>query len=204
MPMDTRVLPILARKVADLVAAAPAAGLEPGTLWWQAQARDRMVARLVFVPDSRIDVAIWWNRAGRRPDIQLVFGLYGGSVELGSLKGNGFDAPDLHRRGFGTFAVNVAVQALQRTCPGGMLVHGVLSNTAEAGLPLTERLPLEAGRRVFWRRFGLDVVIHGMPPLDYLRGRVGDMRTAPGSMIAAQFARSVALQDFTAAVPEGY
>jgi hypothetical protein len=180
-----------ARTVAPLLA--------PGARYWQTQARDRVCARLLFAPADRIEVDVWWNRnpAGGRPDVELIFGLYGRSVELGSLQGNGFDRPELHRSGFGTFVVNIAIQALQAACDPELPVGGVLSNTAEAGLEPERRLRLEAGRREFWRRFGLQVVSRGDPPLDYLHGRVGDLHCVATGVVAGQFPRWVPLRDFT-------
>ncbi|SPE20747.1 hypothetical protein SBBP1_1170001 [Burkholderiales bacterium] len=182
---------------------APSAGLVPGARYWQAQSKDRIWVRLLFVPNSKIEVGIWWNRLGRHADVQLVFGLYGDSVELGCLTGNGFDAPGFHRLGFGTFAVNIAVQALKVGFPPSHLVHGVLSNTAEEELPTEERLRLEAGRRAFWRRFGLEVVSRGDPPLDYLRGSVGGLRVVPTGLLAGQFPRCISLLDFVSERPAG-
>jgi hypothetical protein len=178
--------------------------LAAGASYWRGRAQDELTLRLLLVPRSRIQVDIWWNRRGGESDVQLVFGLYGDSVELGALTGNGYDAPRFHRAGFGTLAVNVGLQALQGICPGDMRVHGVLSNVAEEGLPVERLQPLEEGRRAFWRRFGLDVVARGSPPLDYLRGSVAGLRTVTHGLLAGQFARNVPLQEFSRLRPEGF
>jgi hypothetical protein len=183
---------------------APRTPLKPGARYWHAQAKDQIWVRLVFAPQSRIEVDIWWNRIARQPDVQLIFGLYSDSVELGCLTGNGFDAPEFHRLGFGTFAVNIAVQALKAGFPRSLLVHGVLSNTAEAELPAEDRLRLEANRRAFWRRFGLDVVVRGDPPLDYLAGHVGGLHIVTTGMLAGQFPRCVSMSDFVSERPAGF
>ena len=182
-------------------ARAPGRGLVPGSKYWHARAKDRMLVRLTFVPENRIQVDIWWNRSSGPPDIQLVFGLYARSVEFGSLTGNGFDAPQFHRIGLGTFAVNIAVQALKATCTPSTIVEGVLSNTAEAGLPRERRLPLEESRRAFWRRFGLNVESRGEPPLDYLMGRVGSLRIVSTGLVGGQFPRCISLRDFVSEKP---
>jgi len=174
-----------------------------GALYWRGQARDELTIRLLVAPRSRVAVDLWWNRRGGLADVQLVFGIYGDAVEFGLLSGNGFDAPHLHRAGFGTLAVNIGVQALQSVCDPSTGVHGVLSNTAEDSLPTARREPLEAARRAFWRRFGLDVAAHGSPPLDYLRGTVGALRVVPNGMIAGQFPRDLDLQEFVATPPAG-
>lgn len=184
--------------------AAAAHALAPGVVYWQARDKDRIVVRLAFAPENRIQVDVWWNRFGGRPDIQLVFGLYGGAVEFGSLTGNGFDAPQFHRIGLGTFVVNIAVQALKATCKRSTIVEGVLSNTAEAVLPEQERLPLEANRRAFWRRFGLGVETRGEPPLDYLIGKVGSLRIVPSGLVGGQFPRCISLRDFVSEKPAEY
>jgi hypothetical protein len=171
----------------------------PGAWAWQADSRDHLRVRLQFTPGVKIEVGIWWNRDGGHPDVQLIFGLYSGSVELGCLQGNGYNAPGLHQAGFGTLAVNVAIQALQRCCAPGLLVEGVLSNTDEIGLPAQERARLEENRRAFWRRFGLSVVQRGTPPLDYLHGHVRDLHTVDHGTVAGQFPRCIALQNFTRA-----
>jgi hypothetical protein len=175
--------------------------LAPGIWLWQGEARDRMRVRLQFAPGAKIEVDIWWNRADGNADIQLIFGLYARSVELGCLQGNGFNAPGLHRAGFGTLAVNVAVQALQSACDPALRVEGVLSNTDEIGLPEDERLRLEANRRAFWRRFGLGVVRRGAPgsEYDYLQGRVADLHTVNHGTIGGQFARCIPLEAFARA-----
>lgn len=178
--------------------------VHPGASYWQGSVNDQLTVRLLLVPRSRIAVDLWWNRCGGLADVQLVFGLYGDSVELGSLTGNGFDAPAFHRMGFGTLAVNVGVQALQAVCRPQVLVHGVLSNTAEESLPVEQRAPLEAGRRAFWRRFGLDVVDRGSPPMDYLRGNVGALRLVSNGLLAGQFSRNLPLTEFGRSVPAGF
>jgi hypothetical protein len=182
----------------------PAGNLTPGARYWHAQVKDQIWVRLLFVPENKIEVDIWWNRVGGHPDIQLVFGLYGDSVELGSLTGSGFDSPNFHRLGFGTFAVNLAVQALKACYPPSFVVHGVLSNTAEDGLPTEERLRLEASRRAFWRRFGLDIVQRGDPPLDYLKGHVGGLHIVPAGWVAGQFPRCISMNDFVSERPAGF
>jgi len=174
----------------------------PGSRYWSARAQDRICVRLQFIPASKIDVALWWNHRDGNPDVQLTFGLYDGSVELGMLVGNGFDAPALHRRGFGTLLVNTAVQALKSVCAPSERVHGLLSNTAEHELPAERRLALEANRRAFWRRFGLDVVALGDPPLDYLRGDVGGLVEVRSGSVAGAFPRYVPLAEFTLQRPE--
>jgi hypothetical protein len=183
--------------------AAASARLTPGVRYWHALAQDQIWVRLQFVPASKIEVDIWWNRLCRHPDVQLIFGLYADSVELGCLTGNGFDAPQLHRLGFGTFAVNIAIQALKACLPRTQRVYGVLSNTAEAQLPAPERARLEANRRAFWRRFGLDVVERGDPPMDYLAGRVGELRIVANGLLAGQFPRCVSVSDFDSQRPAG-
>jgi hypothetical protein len=165
---------------------------------WAAQQRDRLALDLRVVPGNRIEVGLWWNREGGRPDVQLIFGLYRHAVELGSLRGNGFDAPAFHHAGFGTLLVNTAVQALQRHCEPPLRVEGVLSNTDELSLPEAQRLRLEEGRRAFWRRFGLQIVARGTPPLDYLSGRIADLRTVTHGQVAGQFERCVPLAQFEA------
>jgi len=177
--------------------ARPASPALAAGIWtWQDQARDRIRVRLHVSPGSKIDVGIWWNRDDGAADVRLIFGLYPGFVELGSLSGNGFDAPGRHRAGFGTLAVNVAVQALQARCPPHLPVRGVLSNTDEDGLPPEERARLDDSRAAFWRRFGLDVVRRGSPPLDYLEGRVAVLHTVPHGLVAGQFERCVGLDRF--------
>jgi hypothetical protein len=182
----------------------PPVKLPAGAAYWRGQAQDELTIRVLLVPRSRIQVDTWWNRRGGEADVQLVLGLYGDSVEMGALTGNGFDAPHLHQMGFGTLAVNIGVQALQAVCPASLLVHGVLSNIAEEGLPPERQQPLQESRRAFWRRFGLDVIARGSPPLDYLRGNVGGIRLVSHGLLAGQFARSVPLQEFGRVRPEGF
>ena len=88
----------------------------------QAREHDLLTVRLTVVPFSRIAVDLWWNRVGGPADVQAQFGLYETSIELGSLRGNGFDAPEFHRRGFGTFAINTAVQALKASVPPALSI----------------------------------------------------------------------------------
>jgi len=178
--------------------------LAPGAWYWSARTQDELVVRVLLVPRSRVQVDLWWNRRGGEADVQLVCGLYGDSVEMGALSGNGFDAPRFHRLGFGTLAVNVGLQAVQSVCAPSVLVHGVLSNTAEESLPPERQAALAEARRAFWRRFGLDVVSRGSPPLDYLRGTVGGLQVVMHGLLAGQFARSVPLDAFERARPEGF
>ncbi len=178
--------------------------LAPGAWYWSCRDEDALVARVLLVPRSRIQVDLWWNRQGGDADVTLVCGLYGESVEMGALSGNGFDAPRFHRLGFGTLAVNLGLQAVQAVCAPSVLVHGVLSNTAEESLPPERQSALAEGRRAFWRRFGLDVVSRGSPPLDYLRGTVGGLRLVMHGLLAGRFARSVPLDAFERTRPAGF
>jgi hypothetical protein len=170
--------------------------VQPGIFHWQARVRDLLCARFVFVPRERVEVDLWWNRAGGKPDVQLVWGLQADVVELGSLTGNGFDHPSFHQAGFGTFAVNLAIEALRDICPPDTRVVGVLSNTDEAGLETSTRERLEESRRVFWRRFGLHVVRCGEPTFDYLTGTVADLRQVATGKVAGQFPRLICLEQF--------
>jgi len=182
---------------------ASTAKLAPGACYWQAQAKDRICVRLLFVPRNKIQVDVWWNRLGGHPDVQLVFGLYGDAVEFGSLTGNGFNAPAFHRLGFGTFAVNIAIQALKAGFAPWLPVVGILSNTDEIHLPEQERARLEGNRRAFWRRFGLNVITRGDPPQDYLDGRVGGLHVVTAGTVAGEFPRCVSLRDFVSEQPAG-
>jgi hypothetical protein len=175
-----------------------------GARYWRSRVDDELTVRLLVVPRNRIAVDLWWNRRNGPADVTLVFGLYASAAELGMLTGNGFDAPRFHRAGFGTLAVNVGVQALQSTCAPQTAVHGLLSNTAEEPLEAVQREPLEAARRAFWRRFGLQVRAAGLPPLDYLHGTVGALRVVPHGQIAGQFARDLKLADFSVIPPDGF
>jgi len=177
--------------------------LAPGAAYWRSRAQDELTVRLLLVPRSRIQVDLWWNRRGGEADVQLVIALYGDSVEMGALTGNGFNAPRFHRLGFGTLAVNVGIQAVQALCAPSVMVHGVLFNTAEESLPQVQQLCLAKDRREFWRRFGFDVVARGSPPLDYLRGTVGGLQQVMHGRLAGQFARSVPLDAFERVRPDG-
>jgi len=182
---------------------APSVGLSPGAQYWHAQAKNRLWVRLVFVPENKIEVDIWWNRLVRHPDVQLVFGIYRDWVEFGSLTGNGFNAPEYHRLGFGTFAVNIAIQALKVGFDPALPVLGLLSNTDEEHLAPEQRLPLEESRRAFWRRFGLEVETRGEPPLDYLQGRIGNLHVVTAGLLAGEFPRCISLRDFVRQPPAG-
>lgn len=170
--------------------------LKPGSHHWHAHAQDQIWVRLQFIPQSKLEVDIWWNQQGRHPDVQLQFGLYNDFVELGCLNGNGFDRPHLQGKGFGTFAVNIAVQALQACYPPHFKVQGLLSNTAEAELAPERRRELEGNRRAFWRRFGLGVLTRDDPPLDFLAGQVGHLQVVRDGLLAGQFPRCVSLAEF--------
>ena len=178
--------------------------LAPGASYWRATVEEEITIRLLLVPRSRVQVDLWWDRRGGESDVQLVIALYADSVELGSLTGNGFDAPRFHQMGFGTMVVNVGIQALQAICADPICVHGVLSNTAEEPLPADQQATLMQSRRAFWRRFGLDVVERGSPPLDYLLGTVGALRLVTHGLLQGQFARSVPLDAFGRVRPEGF
>lgn len=192
-----------ARSVGAAAASDPLPPLEPGARYWHARATDAIWVRVQFQPRSKLEVDIWWNRVAHHPDVQLLFGLYEDFIELGCLSGNGFDAPGFHRAGFGTFAVNIAVQGLKAVYPPAFKVQGLLSNTAEDGLPEAERRRLQVNRRAFWHRFGLGVITREDPPLDFLAGTVGDLELVPGGTLAGQFPRCIFLRDFSRTPPAG-
>ena len=154
--------------------------LQAGEYFWGASAKDKLVVRLLFVPDQKVQVDLWWITLIGAPQITLCVGLYTHSVEFGELLGNGFNHPQFHQKGFGTLLVNIAIQALQSVCAPATRVEGVLSNTEEDGLSIEMRKRLTESRRIFWSRFGVSLV--GQEPREekiYLRGTVGDLATLP-------------------------
>ena len=177
-------------------------GLRPGEYFWGARAKDRLWVSLIFIPDQKIQVDLWWNTLIGAPVVTLCFGLYPHSVEFGELSGNGFNRPQFHQKGFGTLAVNTAIQALQLICSPNTRIEGLLSNTEEDGLPTEERNKLAEERRIFWSRFGVHLIAQG--PLNdiYLCGTVGALATLRSGQVAHQFPRFVPLASFSRTRPE--
>lgn len=176
--------------------------LLPGQYYWGARARERLLLGLVFVPEQRIEVDLWWHRLNGAPEIRLCFGLYPQSVEFGELSGNGFDHPQFHHRGFGTLVVNTAIQALQASCAPATPIEGALSNLAEQRLAPEERGLLAQQRRDFWRRFGAEFyALEGSEEL-HLCGSVGALVILRDGMVAGQFPRFVPLTAFSRARPK--
>ena len=181
----------------------PAQPFASGTWYWDKAADGaRLIVRLIWNPGDRIEVGIFCDRLAGHGDVQLIFGLYRNSVELGSLRGNGFNAPQRHQAGFGTLAVNVAIQALKVACNPRMPIDGVLSNTDEFGLPADRRAVLDEQRRGFWRRFGLDVVSSADAGMDYLHGRVEHLVTVNHGLVAGRFTRCPGLDAFSRQLPD--
>ncbi|MBV8501868.1 MAG: hypothetical protein JO006_09125 [Paucibacter sp.] len=168
--------------------------LRPGAYRWERLEDPYCRINLLFVPDQVLEVAIACHPTGRH-DIRLSFGLCHQAVEFGELVGNGFDRPALHRKGFGTLAVNVAIQALRMTCPPSAPVEGFLSNVDEDVLPLEERQRLAVNRRAFWRRFGVSVITDRMG-MDRLDGTVGQLRLVESGAIEGLGSRIVPLSAF--------
>jgi hypothetical protein len=77
----------------------------------------------------------------------------------------------------------------------------MLFNTDEERLPAAERERLQAARRAFWRRFGLDVRTLGDPPMDHLAGRVGSLRLVESGQVAGRFPRCPPLRQFSSVAP---
>jgi hypothetical protein len=156
---------------------------------------------LNFIPHQKIQVDLWWNTLIGAPVVTLCFGLYPHSVEFGELLGNGFNHPQFHQKGFGTLAVNTAIQALQMICSPTTRIEGLLSNTEEDGLPAEERNRLAEERRLFWSRFGVRLFAQG--PLNdiYLCGTVGTLATLRSGQVAHQFPRFVPLANFSRTRP---
>lgn len=168
--------------------------LQPGQYVWQHAGPPWIRICLLFVPSQVLEVKIAVQRA-QGYDIRLSFGMCHDTVEFGELVGNGFDRPDLHRKGFGTLAVNIALQAIRSICPPAMRIEGLLSNVDEVGLPLAERNRLAANRRAFWRRFGVSVITNRQGE-DHLDGAVGDLRIVRGGTVGGLGARVVPLSAF--------
>jgi len=168
--------------------------LRPGQYVWEHAVPPSIRIHLLFVPRQVLEVRIAIQRALGH-DIRLSFGLCHDTVEFGELVGNGFDQPALHRKGFGTLAVNVALQAIQSICPPTMRIEGVLSNVDEAHLPMGERQRLAESRRAFWRRFGVSV-IESQEGEDRLDGAVGDLRMVRNGTVGSLDARFVPLSAF--------
>jgi hypothetical protein len=199
--MQTTEIPRRSRQTPTRLAHnAPA--LRPGQYFWGALAKDRLWVSLIFIPDQKIQVDLWFNTLIGAPVVTLCFGLYPHSVEFGELLGNGFDRPQFHQKGFGTLAVNTAIQALQLICSPNTRIEGLLSNTEEDKLPAEERNRLAGERRIFWSRFGVRLIAQG--PLDdiYLCGTVGALATLRSGQVAHQFPRFVPLARFSRTRPE--
>ena len=177
-------------------------GLPPGRYFWGAHAKDRLWVSLNFVPHQKMQVDMWWNSFVCAPVVTLCFGLYPHSVEFGELLGNGFNHPQFHQKGFGSLAVNTAVQALQSVCSPATRIEGLLSNTEEDGLPTGDKNRLAKERRFFWSRFGVGLIPQG--PLNdiYLCGTVGALTPLRDGQVADQFPRFVPLESFSPARPE--
>jgi hypothetical protein len=176
--------------------------LRPGRYFWGARAKDRLWVSLIFIPDQKIQVDLWWNTLIDPPAVTLCFGLYTHSVEFGELSGNGFDRPQFHQKGFGTLAANTAIQALQLICSPNTSIEGLLSNTIEDKLPAEERSRLAEERRIFWGRFGAGLIAQGPFNEIYLCGTVGALTTLRGGQVAQQFPRFVPLTGFSQMMPE--
>lgn len=166
----------------------------PGTYFWRAQAKDSIVVRVIFAPNCKIEVGIWWNNASKFPDVRLYVGLYKNSVEFGELTGSGFDSP-LHQKGFGTLAVNTAIQVLQQVYPSGFRVEGTLLYTQESDLNEERQQELANLRRAFWTKFGLKTILAGIDNTQiFMRGVIGKLNTQQTGIIYHQFPRFVPLQ----------
>jgi hypothetical protein len=176
--------------------------LQAGEYFWGARAKDRLLMRLLFVPDQKVQVDLWWITLIGAPQITLCIGLYRHSVEFGELLGNGFNHPKFHQKGFGTLLVNTAIQALQSICTPATRVEGVLSNTEEDGLSAEVRNRLAENRRIFWSRFGVRLVAQEPGEEVYLRGTVGNLATLHSGLVADQFPRFVPLARFSRTRPE--
>jgi hypothetical protein len=176
-------------------------GLLPGTYYWGARARARLLLAVVFVPEQKIEVDLWWNTLTGPPEIKLCLGLYPHSVEFGELSGNGFDHPQFHHRGFGTLVVNTAIQALQSSCAPATPIEGLLSNLEEQRLPPEQRAKLAQERRAFWGRFGVDFYAPEAAEELNMCGTVGALVTCGGGKVAGQFPRLVPLAAFSRTRP---
>jgi hypothetical protein len=172
-------------------------GLLPGQYYWGARARARLLLGIVFVPERKIEVDLWWNTVTGPPEIRLCLGLYAHAVEFGELSGNGFDHPQFHQRGFGTLVVNTAIQALQSVYAPETSIEGVLSNTAERRLSPEQRGRLAQERRAFWTRFGVGFYTPGASDELHLCGTVGALRSLRAGFVAGQFPRFVPLAAFS-------
>jgi GNAT superfamily N-acetyltransferase len=170
-------------------------GLKPGRYQWQSQGEHPMMLRLLFLPNELLQVDLWWGPSQGAANVTLAFGLYNHSVEFGELLGNGFDDPEHHRKGFGTLAVNTAIQAIQAIYLPHARIEGILSNVAEQTLPAEEQARLTSNRREFWRRFGLNV-IEGDEGIDELHGLVSGLKCVRHGLIAGELPRLVPLQAF--------
>jgi hypothetical protein len=184
------------------LASAPALAIRPGTLHWSAGGRDRLALRFCFRPQEKIELGLWWNSEAKQPDVRLICGLSADRIEFGSLLGNGFDQPALQGRGFGTLAVNLAIEALQALFPAHLRTEGLLSHVAEDRLPAQERERLEDNRRAFWRRFGFRIQRDAPTEPEYISARVGELMRIDRGMVGGRFARSLSLRDFAPQIPE--
>jgi hypothetical protein len=142
--------------------------------------RERLLLGIVFVPEQKIEVDLWWNTSTGPPEVKLCLGLYPHAVEFGELSGNGFDHPQFHHRGFATLVVNTAIQALKSSCAPATPIEGVLSNLAEQRLAREQRDRLAPERRAFWSRFGVGFSLSEAPQELNLCGTVGALQTLRG------------------------
>jgi len=158
---------------------------------WESGTNDPVRVRLDFQPGYKLDVDVWWRSKEASPSLRLWVQLQHQSARFGDLTGNGHGSR-LHRKGFGTFAVNVAVQVLQAIYDGDAPVTGMLSNPSD---PTDQKARLEIARRMFWSQFGLTV---SPGHYEQLVGTVGGLRCVHEGLVAGQFSRYLDLCKFSA------
>lgn len=165
--------------------------MNAGCYSWEGGTNDQVRVRLDFQPGYKLDVDVWWKSKDATPCMRLWVPLQHQSARFGDLTGNGYGSK-LHRQGFGTFAVNLAVQVLQKTYEPDAPVSGILSNPSD---PTDQKARLEHARRMFWSQFGLTV---SSGHYEQLAGTVGGLRCVHEGLVAGQFSRYLDLCNFSA------
>lgn len=170
--------------------------MQTGNYHWKHSGCDQVDVQIRYLPTHKLEVAVWWNHNQPKENMLLWITLADDSVKFSDLIGNGYGTT-LHRKGIGTFVVNLAIQVLQLTYEPATPIGGILSNPNEDGLPTEKRLMLEESRQIFWSRFGLKVKQADGEQFAHNSGTVGNLNAIEQGMVAGQFPRYLPLEDFT-------
>lgn len=160
----------------------------PKTYFWKHHGK-HPIQVTAFIPNNgQLRVEILHNISSAQPKVKLQIDVLTNGVIFRDLTGNGIQN-GTNRKGFGTFAVNTAIQLLKRHCTSNLSISGHIFHTEDGSRSEIEQAIID-GRRRFWSRFG--PIAQG----DTISGTIKNLELYQAGLVVGEFSVFIPIDQF--------